>query len=150
MARSRRRIGSPQATIHAEVVGLAEVTAALRALPEASQRTIVRDGLDKGGDVVLAEQRRQVPVRTGQLFNSLQEYPITRGKKVSRIWVGTGPEGFYGKFLEYGTSRLPARPWLRPALATAFRPTVAAFRDAVTDGLDPMVDDVARRHGSRA
>jgi len=44
-----------------------------------------------------------------------------------------------GRWLEYGTSRQPARPWWRPAV-TASKPEMARV---ITDGMKKTIDDAA-------
>lgn len=54
---------------------------------------------------------------TGNLKRSVS-YEVNVGKKL--VEVGTladGPAENYGKYLEYGTARMQARPFLRPTIA---------------------------------
>ncbi len=42
---------------------------------------------------------------------------LSRDKRFVRVMVGPKPEAFYGTaFVELGTSKIPAQPWLEPAL----------------------------------
>jgi len=90
------------------------------------------EALFEGGLVLQQEAQSRAPVgRTGELKGSA--YTATRGKSnyVKRSAVyrkqAKPPEGvaavgfaaFYAKFVELGTSRLRARPFLRPALDEA-------------------------------
>ena len=58
-----------------------------------------------------------VPVKTGDLQSSIKK-EITRGfKKVNgRVYVD-GPGNAYAAAIEYGTSRIQARPFMRQALS---------------------------------
>jgi len=59
----------------------------------------------------LAEQvRRNAPVRTGRLRDSI----VARKTKVMGYRVITTVP--YSRFVEYGTSRMSAQPYFRPAL----------------------------------
>lgn len=54
-----------------------------------------------------------VPVRTGELQASIKREVVRRdGRLVGRVWT----DKFYGPFMEFGTSRVAARPFMRPAL----------------------------------
>lgn len=72
-----------------------------------------------GAEVVAEEAAQRAPRgRTGKLARSM----TTKVKKITptRATVLAGPssEGFYGRFLEFGTSYIKARPFLRPAFDT--------------------------------
>lgn len=71
------------------------------------------------------EAKVRAPVDTGYLRNSIQ---ATRTDELSWV-VNVGAD--YGLFVEWGTSRMGARPFLHPA-ANAVRPQfMAAMRQAV-------------------
>lgn len=78
--------------------------------------------LRPGAEVLLAEMQSRVPRDTGTLHDSLE---IRRRR--DDLEVGPGPEGFYGAFLEFGTSKMAARPWFRPAVDSARRRAVRAI-----------------------
>lgn len=52
--------------------------------------------------------------------------------------VGPGDAGFHGYFHEFGTAKMRARPWFRPAVDRARRPAA----DAVTDDLKAQIRQV--------
>ncbi len=58
---------------------------------------------------IAADMRRTVPVDTGELLASIEDVEID-GRGV--ITVGTD----HWKYVEYGTSRMHAQPFIRPAL----------------------------------
>lgn len=60
-----------------------------------------------------AEAKRVVPVRTGTLQRSIYSAHESFMK-----WV-LGTRVFYGYFVEYGTSRMRARPFIRVGMAMA-------------------------------
>lgn len=60
-----------------------------------------------------AEQAQQrVPVLTGQLRNSIRAEPASTGPLITGRVVAGMP---YALFVELGTSRSPAQPYLRPS-----------------------------------
>lgn len=65
-----------------------------------------------------ATQKAQarMPVRTGRSRDSVH-YEV--GRDTRGYYVDFGSDWFVVRFIEYGTSRNPARPVLRPALAEA-------------------------------
>ena len=68
------------------------------------------------------DMRARAPKKTGNLRRHIK-YQVRRARKFEGIWgrVGVlkGKSGkeypFYAYFIEYGTSRMPARPFIRPA-----------------------------------
>jgi HK97 gp10 family phage protein len=57
-----------------------------------------------------------VPVRSGNLqISILKEVKQTNGKVQGRVYI-KGPGQKYAKYIEFGTSRMRARPFMRPAL----------------------------------
>lgn len=67
---------------------------------------------------------------------------VTRVKKkgdVKFVEVGPTPGDnspfFYGKFLEYGTSKMPAQPFMGPAEAESKRDIMETMKDTLREGL---------------
>ena len=123
------------------VVGVEEIQAVFRALPDAVQRTAVKSALEESAEVLLAAVQRTVPRgETGVLEASLRIFPVRKAKTKSSIRVGAGKEGWYGALLEYGTRHMPARPWIRPALDSAFGGVVTTFREEFGESVERESD----------
>lgn len=72
--------------------------------------------------------KQRAPVDTGRLKNSIQERDITP------LYWEVGPVGVeYDIYVEYGTSRAPAQPYLTPAVEQA-RPAFEAAIARLIDG----------------
>lgn len=67
---------------------------------------------------------------TGQLVSSL--FFRVGADKLSAFF---GTKLAYGKYLEYGTSRMAARPWLRPTFKANVDKVTARVRAAVNEAL---------------
>nr|DAT75803.1 MAG TPA: putative tail component [Caudoviricetes sp.] len=98
----------------------------------ADNRREVADAIDQALAAALEEvglaaegfAKRLCPVDTGRLRNSITH--VTRpGEKA--VYIGTNVE--YGPYVEYGTSRQEAQPFLRPA-ATGHGDTYRAIVEA--------------------
>lgn len=63
---------------------------------------------------ILADMRRYVPVLTGALLSTLRIEP---GSPITRLWAGDVSAGIdYHIYQEYGTSRMAAQSYFRPAV----------------------------------
>lgn len=71
------------------------------------------DKMTLASDFVKNEARRRCPVDTGNLRSSLNDEVIKENNEIVGR-VGTNVE--YAGYVEYGTKRQTAQPYLRPAL----------------------------------
>lgn len=70
-------------------------------------------GMEAVGRQGSANAARLAPVDTGRLKNSIT-FETSKGGNVFKSTIGTNVE--YAKYQEYGTSRMRAQPFLRPAI----------------------------------
>lgn len=96
-------------SIEVEVKGSEEIAKILEGLP-LKLREKVDARLGEGAEIVAERARAIVPVRTGYLRSTIMV--TRRGPLQWRVLA----YAFYAKFVEYGTSRMAAKPYLRPAL----------------------------------
>ena len=75
--------------------------------------------LKNAAEPVLEDAKANVPVRTGKLKKALKITNVKKKEGVKYILVGVdkgdNSEIFYGKFVEFGTSKRTAHPFLQPA-----------------------------------
>lgn len=87
----------------------ADLTAAGRQVGNRARTVIRKTAMD-----IEREAKNLAPVDTGNLKNSIGHSDLrigTSGQLVAEI----GPTANYGIFLELGTSRMPAQPFMGPA-----------------------------------
>ena len=73
-------------------------------------------GMDRACQFAAAQAEAKAPRGTGQLAGEIDyEVQPERGSVVGYVGVRKG-KAFYGYFQELGTSRMPAHPFLRPAV----------------------------------
>ena len=65
-----------------------------------------------GADIIEKRSKQIVPVRTGFLRDSIR-------KIVKKFKAIIGPTAIYGGWVEYGTWKMNAQPYMRPALDEA-------------------------------
>jgi len=101
--------------LKAEVEGAEEVVKLLEEMGQKAEEVLAK-AAEAGGRVALSEARRRCPVKTGRLRASLT---LTQGRKTparANVRIEHGRKEYYGKFVELGTRKQPARPFLRPAV----------------------------------
>lgn len=80
------------------------------------------DRLEKAGETVATKARQFVPVDTGRLKNSIRVVRLKGDPKQNiRVYAGNRLKGgpFYAHMVEFGTVKMKAKPFLRPALNSA-------------------------------
>jgi HK97 gp10 family phage protein len=101
-------------------------------LAGAERRQAQRDGLEAGARIVETYAKILAPVDTGFLRNSITVDEVTPTQAI------IAPHTDYAEHVEFGTVRMAAQPYMRPALdeheseiIAAVEATVAAFVDSV-------------------
>lgn len=77
------------------------------------------DRLETAASLVAARARMLVPVKSGKLRETVRVVRLTGDPKLNvRVYAGNRIKGgaFYAHMVEYGTMKMPAKPFLRPAL----------------------------------
>jgi HK97 gp10 family phage protein len=130
------------------VRGVATVDQRLRVLPKALSRQILEDALGQAAEPLLADIRAGAPVRTGRLRDSIA-IKKHRMQRQDQAHIELGVFGvFYGRFIEFGTSKMTARPFVRPALDRHSSALIRRFsllvRGLVDDYVRANVNSVVR------
>jgi len=117
-----------------DIKGLADLERELNQLTLKARASVLRGALNKAVDPVLKAARENVSAqfteRSGTLRKSIQKSATApRGSNgfTAEAKVGVTGEGFYGRFLEFGTSKMPARPFMRPAVDAHAQEVVDLF-----------------------
>jgi HK97 gp10 family phage protein len=137
------------------VTGLSDIDKFLKDLPEEVQRSILAGALRDAAHPILVQAMVNVqnlfggkPRSSGVLqshitrskykrtalaarVNVTLKRPRGQAAKQARVINGVrkpyGEDPFYGRFLEFGTSRMEAKPWLAPAAIAKQDASGAAF-----------------------
>ncbi len=158
-----------------KVEGLDEIVRRLRALPsEVSGKNggPLRKALVKGAQLVKDDARAHVPVGSGALRDNIiiwrdrnpgqiganEHYRVMvrkikltrkvkallrRVRKVASIRLRE--DAYYWRFLEFGTSKMRARPFLRPA----FDNNKGAINSTFIETLSKGIDDAVKKLGGK-
>jgi HK97 gp10 family phage protein len=111
-------------------------TSGLRRLRE-QIRSQVEAGVARVAHEIEEDARRRAPVRTGFLRSSIEAIPSDAAEPGTVEWE-VGAAAPYGIFVELGTTKMAARPFLTPAAEAGRGP----FLDAVGDALQKLTEEV--------
>lgn len=105
-----------------EIKGLEQLISKLNNLPEKLEKKVIRAAVRKGAILVRNKAREKVPVKTGTLKKSIKIRSNRVANGIISFKIGPtndkkkGTDVFYGRFIEFGTSKMAAKPFMRPAL----------------------------------
>lgn len=93
-----------------------ELAEALRRLPtEALERSTLRAALTEAAEPIVVEMKARAPRKTGEGAASITTQVVPVQGYEATVAVGPDRDHFYLAFPEWGTAKMPARPWARPA-----------------------------------
>lgn len=125
--------------------GMEDVLGKMRSLDDAVLGETVKEAALAGGAIIAASARQKAPrsrspKSKGHAADSIAARVSSSTTSRASIKVGPADWGFYLQFLEFGTSKLRAKPWLRPAMdehkSEAIRVASDVFRQAITKAAD--------------
>lgn len=154
-----------------QILGLKELNEALKLLPDRIAKNVLRGAVSSGAAVIRKEAKAKAPVYTGPLSaghpppgtlkkavyqKQIREYS-TLVKQTFFVGVRNGPkvnrktkekdfsaDAFYWRWVEFGTSRMSARPFLRPAFEATKLQAVDAIKDYLTERIPREVDKLPK------
>src|SRR5690606_30331566 len=161
-------------TVQIKVEGLAELAKALKALPAeiaGKNGGPLRRAIGRAAVVIRDDARRRAPVDTGNLRDNIiavrkrkspqgtegyfvevrrkrRKYANTRAnrrKKRAGMSYETMGDAYYGMFVELGTAKMPAQPFLRPAFESKKTEAVETFRVELAKGIEQAAKKVRGR-----
>ena len=143
-----------------QVDGLDKLSAALRELPARIGRNVLRGSVAAAAAMVRVEVWNKAPVHEGEVsrghpppgtlrraiyqkqiaeLSSLQRQVFYVGVRHGKKYQNQGKHGnlsqdaYYWRFVEFGTSKMVARPFLRPAFEAKKSQAVDALRDYLVE-----------------
>ena len=121
--------------ISTEIRGIKELARDIDKLSASFGRTTLRTALRNGGKPVVKTAKAHVAVDEGDLKRALigKAKVDRKGEGQVRIGARRGGKfkGYHAHFIELGTSKQPAQPYLRPALDENERVILSEFVDAI-------------------
>jgi HK97 gp10 family phage protein len=130
-----------------KVTGLDVVERRLKGLGPDISKKVLRNSVAAGARVVRKAAEGRVPVDTGTLKRSLYIKQIREESNPSKqtYYVGSrhgkkyqkkGLDAYYFPFVEFGTEKMAARPFLRPAFESSKDAAANAIGEKLKQGVD--------------
>lgn len=102
-----------------ELQGINEMLQALRSKMGAGAARLENKALQEGGEIMAAAQREKVAVSDKASLHMRDDIKVSRVRRqdgVKFVMIGPGKEtGWRAHFLEFGTKKTPAQPFIYPA-----------------------------------
>lgn len=136
-----------------DVVGFQELDRALKQLPKNIEQKVLRNIAGAGVRALAKQTKANAPVETGKLRKNITT-KTTRakmGKATGYVVIRTqgkaadAKNAFYWRFVEFGTSKMSARPFIRPALDQASGRALDQARKAGIRGVEREATKLGRR-----
>ena len=137
-----------------KVEGLKAVQTALRQLPDATAKNVMRRVLREAGKPIAETARQLAPFEDGDLRDSIavstklsksqRKKHRKGGKDDVEVFVGAGPHP-QAHLQEFGTSNHPAQPFLRPAWDKHKRAVLDGIKEAMWTEIRKAADRLARK-----
>jgi HK97 gp10 family phage protein len=108
-------------------------------LPEEVQVKILEAAIEEAAKLLESEAKRRAPYRTGKLRDSIEARKV-KPRRGEAIRYAISPHVKYAAPVEYGTSRMPPNPYMRPAHDTKKDQVVRDAREDVTQGIERLVE----------
>lgn len=96
---------------------------------------IENEALREAGEVVKEAIKQEAPQRTGTLKKSIEVSRVKNRNGTKYVEVGPGKEGWYGKFLEFGTVKMKAKPFMAPGYEKSKEKAMEEIEKNLKEGL---------------
>ena len=117
-----------------ELEGIENLIAEVEKLGAKGSR-IENKALREAGEVMKEAIKQEAPRKTGTLKESIEVSGVKTKDGVKHVAVGPGKEGYYGKFLEFGTVKMKAKPFMAPGYEKSKERAMEEIEKNLKEGL---------------
>lgn len=117
-----------------ELTGIENLIAEVEKLGAKGNR-IENKALREAGEIVRETITQEAPRRTGILKKSIETSRVRTKDGIKHVSVGPGKAGWYGKFVEFGTVKMKANPFMARGYETSKNRAVEKVADELRKGL---------------
>ena len=123
-----------QKKVKVAIEGADKIVKKLKAMDEAAGDVLMKAAME-GGQIVLEEAKRNCPVDTGTLRNSLKLTKDKQTKTKATVKIDFDKSLKYGTHVELGTKSQPAQPFLRGSVDEKQNEINVEITDTVSDAV---------------
>ena len=124
-----------QKKVSGSVSGAKELAKDLKEMGE-NAKDILTKAANAGGQIALTDARKNCPVRTGALRNSLKIRISKESEVKAEVTIDYDKSLKYGTFVELGVKGRAPNPFLRNAIDNNIQQISDAITEAVAKGVD--------------
>lgn len=123
-----------QKKVKVAIEGADKIVKKLKAMDDAAGDVLMKAAME-GGQIVLEEAKRNCPVDTGTLRNSLKLTKDKQTKTKATVKIDFDKSLKYGTHVELGTKSQPAQPFLRGSVDEKQNEINVEITDTVSDAV---------------
>lgn len=139
--------------IRGDIIGGKELEAALMQLPKATAKNVLKRALERAAAPVVIEAESLAPRGpTGNLIASLDVSTKLKSSQKTghpvgvELYIGAKtPPGYHAHLLEFGTAKMAARPFLRPAWDSTKQKVLSEISAEIWKALSKAARTLARK-----
>lgn len=138
--------------------GLSELLRAMKELPKAIEQKCLKIGVAAGAQVIRKSAQDLVTRKTGLVAKAIRiafnRKESTPGRVVYHVFVSRKVkdklkkitrDAFYWRFLEFGTVKMGAKPFMRPAFDTTNREAAEVIKGKLKERIEIEAERLGRR-----
>ena len=127
-----------------EIKGLKELSKALKAFPENIQNNILNSAIRAGIVTIQKEAKKNVPKRKRKLEKAIvikKRRPKNKNMIKYQLGIrqGSKDDAYYGHIVEFGSSKMEAKPFMRPALESKADEVINEVRKKMQQRIDKEI-----------
>lgn len=123
-----------QKKVKVAIEGADKIVKKLKAMDDAAGVVLMKAALE-GGEIALNEAKRNCPVDTGTLRNSLKLEKVKQTKTKATVKIDYDKSLKYGTHVELGTKHIAAQPFLRNSVDENQSNISSEITDTVSDAV---------------
>lgn len=117
-----------------ELMGIEDLITEVERLGKQGAR-IENKALREAGEVVKEAIQNETPVDTGTLKKSIDVSRVKTKDGMKQVEVGPDNEGWYGKFVEFGTVKIRANPFMGRGYESSKNKAMDTIKENLRKGL---------------